>query len=577
MPGEDNDTDEQQLEAAEHPPIDIGATTFAIGTGATGGIGGNGGSITIGNAGFYATGGASFKSKKRVPSPGQIRTEHLWPRARKIAINHKPNDGCEYCGCFFSKHDIANNKCNTCGEGGCAHFVSNKQTQRVVFTEFLRWTHRWVKVSKDRKLDRFAKIWKKYRELSYLLYCDGCDHPMFSNELHSAVKSQDGLQCGVCSRCNSCCVCLKCVKCKRTRNKAQFCKTCKVCRSGCCHCRACEVCGIQSGYDFCGFATTDYQRHHHMACGACNKCCKCSDTGRVPFGSFENPVFHKPNLKQHTINPTSRFIAAEIEVAGIMGNGKPIYDVVRKWGGATVGDGSLPPFGFEINSAPAGGDLFAQQMREVCKVISQERGFINNRCGLHVHVDGRDVDYYEIRRLIRVYAAVEMALFAMVSPNRIKGYVDENGKLHQYCQPCGAKYVAAIEGGTLPYEKVKADVITSIYDVPSTQDVKKTKWHPARYNALNLHSWFYRGTIEFRMFDGCIDPEAITNWGILLALLVDYAVKSSNEEVAQNMVGSPLLCLNKIIGDHKKILDFALGRMLMYGNDRMRQEVAAMT
>lgn len=284
----------------------------------------------------------------------------------------------------------------------------------------------------------------------------------------------------------------------------------------------------------------------------------------VPFASFSEPEFYKPTLKQHTINPTSRFIATEIEVAGIRGFGKPIYEIVRKWKGGTVGDGSLPECGFEINSAPAGGDLYVNQVNEICAEIKKQDGFIDKNCGLHIHIDARDMNYYEIRRLVRVYATIEDALFTMVPADRIDGVIAPDGKLHQYCRPCGKSYLASIEQGKLPYEKVKADVISSVYEGTSTKDYRHRKRHTSRYNALNLHSWFYRGTIECRMFNGCIEPEPIISWGILWALIIDYAAKNSDEKIAEEMKGSSIECLLKLIGDNKRISDFIRSRVAFY-------------
>ena len=42
------------------------------------------------------------------------------------------------------------------------------------------------------------------------------------------------------------------------------------------------------------------------------------------------------------------------------------------------------------------------------------------------------MNYYDIRRLVRVYAAIEDGLFAMVSPSRVEGVTDNDGKLHQH-------------------------------------------------------------------------------------------------------------------------------------------------
>lgn len=517
--------------------------------------------------------------ESKTPPPGNYPRQKLIDRCRKIAVPKNPainsDSQCLSCGCKHRDHKRAGfvDNCGRCGNctGG---FIYQEQINRVVFTEFMRWVKRWVKADKKkRNMERFRDIFKRFRNTSNLFYCGGCDTPVFSNNLRGIAKRDEGLMCASCNQCSTCCSCVSCTGCRNRKPSNNICKSCKVCRK-CCQCASCSVCGRESSHNYCGYAFTDAQKKNDRGCGRCYKCCDCGDYNKVPFAGFDKPQFHKPTLLQRTVNPTSRYIATEIECAGIKGRGMPIYEAVRKWGGATVGDGSLGIKGFEINSAPAGGDLYVQQVEDICAAIKKQHGFLDNKCGLHVHVDARDMNYYDIRRFVRVYAAVEDALFAMVSPQRIEGITDENGKLHQYCQPCGKRYVASIEEGRLPYDKIKSDVITSVYSAPSTQNLRYRKRGNGipRYNALNLHSWFYRGTIEARMFDGCIDPEPITKWGIMWAMIADYVVKTTDDQVAKDMTGKPLACLKKIIGDNKNIIDFIKARVLSFGNDQMRRE-----
>jgi hypothetical protein len=54
-----------------------------------------------------------------------------------------------------------------------------------------------------------------------------------------------------------------------------------------------------------------------------------------------------------------------------------------------------------------------------------------------------------------------------------------------------------------------------------------------RYRNLNLHSWFYRHTLEWRLPEGTIDPNAIIMWGVVLAGVMDLASKLSEKQVVE--------------------------------------------
>jgi hypothetical protein len=492
-------------------------------------------------------------------APSQIPLTKLLQKARGIALpaTIKPNTRCAHCSCPYEEHFIAPlSYCMNCNFK-CPNFVMQEQFDRIRFSSFLRWSKRWIKGRRGRNAKKLEKLWDQLNSnIAYLSYCS-CKASTFTYNARSVVKRQDGLACSRCHKCASCCECVQCVRCHRWERITDVCPECKHCfEHGCCRCKKCKRCGVQCGFDFC------------QRCGICNTCCKCDDLEYMTYITPQKPTFHKPSIKDKKVNSSTRFIAAEIEVAILYGHGRPIYDVVKRWGAAAVRDGSLPEGGFEINTAPAGGDLYIQQVNEICNILKIQEARINAQCGLHIHVDARDLSYYDIRRLIRVYAAIEKALFAMVSAAR---------KSSRFCYPCGDRYVAAIEEGKLPYEKVKTDVITSVYNNGSTQDLRTGKYHSSRYNALNLHSWFYRGTIECRMYDGTIDANDIIKYGMMWAHLIDYVIRSDDETITREMNNSSIKCLMKVYNGQKDIQNFIKNKIKWFGNSAQIKEITEWT
>lgn len=473
------------------------------------------------------------------------------------AIN--TNSPCWRCGCGFNDHRGAldgRTSCRNCGVS-CSEFMTMEQGQRLEFFKSYKWYRGWVKHNKFRKISRIRFIMESLgNDKRYKSNCVKCNVPTITNGAYSAAfaKKSDGLACKECRRCSSCCDCKVCKKCNVNSPLETMCKLCNKCnKKWCCLCKVCYGCKIECGDDYC------------RNCERCNDCClinkDCLDINRVPFYTSNNrpPHFCKaPTLKEHIYNPTSRYIAAEIEVAKIRGHGRPIYNKVKEWGGAIVYDGTLPENGFEINTAPASGDVFVNQINDICKELKNQNAGINESCGLHIHIDARDLNYYDIRRLVRVYAAIENILFGMVPSDRHKS---------KYCQPCGERYLSAIEEGRLPYDKVKTDVIKSIYaNDGSTKGMKHKKRQAAHYYALNLHSWFHRGTIECRMFNGTIDPVIINNWAIMWARIVDYAAKTDDDVIAKTMALKNFSCLAKILEKDSKIIEFVSNRIIRYGS-----------
>ena len=343
--------------------------------------------------------------------------------------------------------------------------------------------------------------------------------------------------CDSCQRCPGCCEHVTCEGCGGRRDSGTICDECSSC-SRCCTCWYCDTCGTQHNEDV-------------GRCSDCERCedeCSCStpsDEDRdgensSPSGSGrptkvrlpETPVFHKGT--RFLRNPSRRFISVEIEVARSSEDTRRHVDPhVAGWAStAVVDDGSLPDSGYEINTAPTSGDEFVERIEGLCAALSTADAIVTTACGLHVHVDARDLTYRALQRLVALYAHVEPALFDMVPASR---------KNNRYCQRCGPDFLrrgiaasldraAQSAAGRSP-KIAKAAVVKAVYEEDLGQTYgaerfearKRYKYDDARYAALNLHSWFYRGTVELRLAAGTTNAEKIVCWSILIASLLDWA------------------------------------------------------
>lgn len=459
------------------------------------------------------------------------------------------------------------------------------------FAEFLRWCREYRDAHGENARERLRWLYSDHRcsdsrerYLNFKLsFCESCDHAMvlpserrdrqrlrrFWDHAHSLYRfpcDTDFIGCEECGSCSSCCECSTCAGCDRRcdRENNYTCAHCDRCEDNCCECRFCERCGEEcsdsrcSHCERCGSCCTGCRTCDDCGrecsddycgnCETCTGCCGC-DEERANVRFFKHSLrFHTAKLNERKLNPSARYVSVEIEVASV-GSGNRVSDVVGKWRGSIVEDGSLPNSGFEINTAPASGDKFVRQIEEICAALAEKQAKVTTACGLHVHVDARDFDYLAIRRLVKVYAKIESALFEMVSPSR---------RGSRFCDECGPRYTAAMSySGAMfdgaNYRTVKHGVIKSVYSEFTPrhhgrllESWKANKYNTARYAALNLHSWFHRKTVECRMFNGTTSAEKIVTWGMLWARILDYVASHTDSEVEPDLHGTPLQVLERI-------------------------------
>lgn len=337
----------------------------------------------------------------------------------------------------------------------------------------------------------------------------------------------------VCGMCYNCCNCLMCRECHELVTLST-CTACNLCRN-CCKCYACTQCGAP----------------HTHASTLCNRCggglsgsgCGCC----IHQNRSENPIYFKStvNLAQYNatspkelgLNPSSRLISAEMEICGTTADTKPLIQLLKAWKCSVVSDGSLPSGGFEINTHPASGDYFIAQINDICKGLKEAKAFVDYHAGCHTHVDARDLGYLGIARAMRLIACIEPALFMMIpGPRRTSSFCNlwaTNYLKAIHSADCSVEGISDKRKQTIEYRNAITKTLYGKTDTGVVQEVRQSKGHSMRYRAVNLHSWFYRGTIEFRMPPGTIYESNVINWGLLLANIVDLAATRSLEEILQ--------------------------------------------
>ncbi|MDE2425661.1 MAG: amidoligase family protein [Elusimicrobia bacterium] len=252
------------------------------------------------------------------------------------------------------------------------------------------------------------------------------------------------------------------------------------------------------------------------------------------------------------IDKRSRFIAAEIEIAeSNTETCKVINEAIEKWKAAVVKDGSLPDTGYEINTAPAQGSQFVKQITEICEALEFAGAYTTHKCGLHIHIDCRDLKVFDLRKVLYAYLKVEDNLFEMIAPSR---------QNNLYCKRLHETSLAELPINKMDAKKWRKSFLESMYieeeNGRKINNLTKGKFRRDKYHnhyyAMNLHSFFFRQTIEFRHHHGTINAREIINWANICQEIINFAVKNSEKEIKQLLGCSVPLeaILPKNLGDY---------------------------
>ena len=338
--------------------------------------------------------------------------------------------------------------------------------------------------------------------------CKGCDNR----------KSEDDSSCELCRHCGECCNCWTCRGCDKARAEdASKCNNCEGCEN-CCECYYCEGCNSRVR-ESCG------------DCEMCTDCCSCNGDGRKgPRVKQHFRIEHPDNLKGYRTNKLRRAVSVELELSEISDP-----DTLVTWAenarAGLVEDGSIPTSGCEINTNPASGDLFLSRIASMIEAI--EGCESNDSCGLHVHVGASDYGQYDLRKLIMLWAGVESSMYELIARTRFQ---------NNYCKVSASDYVNALvdngdnenctfAGKARTWNERIASVLYESNPRDAKSACKREKYDGRRYYGLNIHSFFFRKTIEVRLHEGTTDGEKLKHWPLVCGHIVDYASKATEKQI----------------------------------------------
>lgn len=246
--------------------------------------------------------------------------------------------------------------------------------------------------------------------------------------------------------------------------------------------------------------------------------------------------------KDRIVFKSSRYVGVEWEYNGIF-DGEPLNNFIKKWNAGHHRDGSC---GWEVVTSPQAGDNIRKCLMELSTAFETGEASIDDRCGIHVHVDARDFGWFDIYKLIKLYAKLEPALYVLAGPTRVE---------NSYAKPCGAQYLQALNAPDI------RNALTTVIIGAAGGRVRLRspldKKSGGRYRGLNLMPWLAgrrtvllqerahagskarkRGanrrsdcTVEFRLHGNSSDGSRVANWAELCASIVDHAMNLSEKEI----------------------------------------------
>lgn len=285
-----------------------------------------------------------------------------------------------------------------------------------------------------------------------------------------------------------------------------------------------------------------YSRYGHSDCGLCGECCNHSECRRCGAHNVANCDCEDDmrSFTERTVAIGSKGRAVGLEVEFNEGAESCALQTWEDEGHGLHEDGSC---GWELVTRPTRTDALPGVVRKLSACLDEAR--INSDCGVHVHVDARDVGWYEIRRLLALWGHIESLMYVIGGQERYS---------NTYCKPI-APHCLGILG------ECGRDLRHAVFDVAMGEEIdldryvasKKRKKGGDRYRSLNLMPWIAgrggggsrRGdcTIEFRLHRHHEHAWRTLGWAELVRDLVTWCASATDGECKRLLAMRPTRAL----------------------------------
>ena len=134
------------------------------------------------------------------------------------------------------------------------------------------------------------------------------------------------------------------------------------------------------------------------------------------------------------------------------------------------------------------------KLQEIIRALKKAGARVNNSCGIHIHVDGANHTAGSLYTLTQLFVARQDLIYTAL---------DNNARAHRWCKKVSPELRDAMKASHKTLSEVEMVWYSTANDGYSS-GIDHSHYNPTRYHGLNLHAFFSKGTIEFRLFNSTL-------------------------------------------------------------------------
>lgn len=165
-------------------------------------------------------------------------------------------------------------------------------------------------------------------------------------------------------------------------------------------------------------------------------------------------------------------------------------------------------------------------LQSVIRKLREGGAKSHSSCGIHIHVDGANHTAASLRRLVTFMTARQDLIYESL---------EIGARGNRWCRKLNSDLLSAMKKD----KDLTADNLEKIW-YSSANDgycdgINHEHYNPTRYHGVNLHAFFSKGTVEFRLFNSTLHAGKIKAYIQFCLAVSAWAITSNDNLVFKSM------------------------------------------
>lgn len=162
-----------------------------------------------------------------------------------------------------------------------------------------------------------------------------------------------------------------------------------------------------------------------------------------------------------------------------------------------------------------------EDLQNIVRALREAGAIANSSCGIHVHVDGAKHTPESLTRLVN-FATGRQDLFYEA--------LQIGARADRWCHKMSGDLLRAMKNTVRTNGNMEATWYSSAND-NYTGGVSHEHYNITRYHGINLHAYFTKGTVEFRLFNGTTHAGKIKAYIQFCLAMSAWAIETPAEKL----------------------------------------------